>query len=379
MRLEGIKKILQVQQEHNYEACVELARSMFQDIFYNQIAQLLHSFPLDHKTENGKLFWSGLKRAPEPIAFNSSDPLHIEFIQATANIFAHIFNLKPETNLALIAKIADNVKVPEFQPRKVAIKTEEGGQAAPEPVKEEEDEEAVERLEKELRTLQLNRSGKWNLIEFEKDDPTNYHIEQVGSVSNLRARNYKIEEVDNFKVKLIAGKIIPAIATTTAMVVGAVGIEITKKILKHKNELFKNSFMNLALPLWVFSDPLPPIENEDKAYDEILLGPVKAIPPKFTIWDKIEVKGPLTIKEFRNFFETTYGVTLSMISVGQVCIYNKYSAESVKRDPMNILQAYETVSGKIHPKHKKYMQIEANGEIIEGGIDAVMPTVKYQI
>ena len=201
----------------------------------------------------------------------------------------------------------------------------------------------------------------------------------MASVSNLRARNYKIEEIDNFRVKLIAGKIIPAIATTTAMVVGAVGIEITKKILKLKNELFKNSFMNLALPLWVFSDPLPPIENEDKAYDEILLGPVKAIPPKFTIWDKIEVKGPLTIKEFRAFFESTYGVTLSMISVGQVCIYNKYSAESVKRDVMNILHAYETVSGKVHPKHKKYMQIEVNGEIIEGGIDAVMPTVKYQI
>lgn len=46
----------------------------------------------------------------------------------------------------------------------------------------------------------------------------------MGGVSNLRARNYKIDEVDNFKVKLIAGKIIPAIATTTAMVVGAVGI-----------------------------------------------------------------------------------------------------------------------------------------------------------
>ena len=126
-------------------------------------------------------------------------------------------------------------------------------------------------------------------------------------------------------MKLIAGKIIPAIATTTAMVVGAVGMEITKKILKHKNELFKNSFMNLALPLWVFSDPLPPIENEDKAYDEILLGPVKAIPPKFTIWDKINVKGPLTLGEFKKHFEVTYQVTLSMISVGQVCIYNKYS------------------------------------------------------
>lgn len=70
------------------------------------------------------------------------------------------------------------------------------------------------------------------VVQFEKDDPTNWHIEFMSGVSNLRARNYKIEEVDNFKVKLIAGKIIPAIATTTALVVGAVGIEIIKYFLK---------------------------------------------------------------------------------------------------------------------------------------------------
>ena len=55
---------------------------------------------------------------------------------------------------------------------------------------------------------------------FEKDDPTNWHIDFVAAVANLRARNYKITEVPAFKVKLIAGKIIPALATTTAMIVG---------------------------------------------------------------------------------------------------------------------------------------------------------------
>lgn len=86
----------------------------------------------------------------------------------------------------------------------------------------------------------------------------------MGGVSNLRARNYKIEEVDNFKVKLIAGKIIPAIATTTAMVVGAVGMEIIKFLLNKPASVYKNVTINLALPLWVFNDPLEPIVNTDK-------------------------------------------------------------------------------------------------------------------
>ncbi len=67
-----------------------------------------------------------------------------------------------------------------------------------------------------------------NPNEFEKDDPTNWHIEFLSALSNLRARNYKINEVPNFNVKIIAGKIIPALATATAMVVGATGIEIIK-------------------------------------------------------------------------------------------------------------------------------------------------------
>ena len=62
--------------------------------------------------------------------------------------------------------------------------------------------------------------------------------------------------MDNFKVKLIAGKIIPAIATTTAMVVGAVGIEIIKYLLGKKTGAYKNLTCNLALPLWVFNDPI---------------------------------------------------------------------------------------------------------------------------
>lgn len=69
----------------------------------------------------------------------------------------------------------------------------------------------------------------------------------------------------------------------------------------------------------------------------------------------------MTLAAFKEFFEKEYKVSISMVSIGQTCVFNKYSPDSVKRLPMNIVDIYQTLSGKQYPKYKRYMQIEVNG------------------
>ena len=113
----------------------------------------------------------------------------------------------------------------------------------------------------------------------------------MNATANLRATNYQIPNCDKHKTKMIAGKIagkiIPAIATTTAMITGAVSAEIFKFVQGYTElESVKNGFINLALPLFLFSEPTEVGKIKSKDYDPISMCAVKSIPEAYTIFDK---------------------------------------------------------------------------------------------
>lgn len=95
----------------------------------------------------------------------------------------------------MIKSLAKAVEPEKFQPKKVKIEVDEKdkGKKAEAPVEVTEEEDALlKKIYDELLGIVVDETHAPNPVEFEKDDPTNWHIEFMSGVSNLRARNYKI-------------------------------------------------------------------------------------------------------------------------------------------------------------------------------------------
>jgi len=146
------------------------------------------------------------------------------------------------------------IEVPDFEPKSgVKIQVQENETIAPQAA----DEKELQDIINELPAPSSLAGFRLNAVEFEKDDDTNFHIDFIAAASNLRAMNYAITPADRHKTKFIAGKIIPAIATTTSLVTGLVCLELYKIIDgKQKLEDYRNGFINLALPFFGFSEPI---------------------------------------------------------------------------------------------------------------------------
>lgn len=164
-----------------------------------------------------------------------------------------------------VAAICKTIQVPAFKPKQgVKIHTNDS-EAQNANSSGSYEREQLDALLARLHALTNLSKMTVKPIDFEKDDDSNLHMDFIVACSNLRAENYDITPADRHKSKLIAGRIIPAIATTTALIVGLDCIELYKIVQGHKKlELYKSSFVNLALPFFGLSEPMPPKKSKVK-------------------------------------------------------------------------------------------------------------------
>ncbi|KAL1863505.1 E1 ubiquitin-activating protein [Paecilomyces lecythidis] len=373
--LEHLNSFLVTDKPLSFDDCIVWARQQFEAQYNNAIQQLLYNFPKDSKTSTGQPFWSGPKRAPTPLKFDPTNPTHMGFIIAAANLHAFNYGIKsPPVDKEHYRKVIENMIIPEFTPSSsVKIQANEND---PDPNAQPsgssfDDNAEIQRLVESLPSPKSLAGFRLQPVEFEKDDDTNYHIDFITAASNLRAENYDIPQADRHKTKFIAGKIIPAIATTTALVTGLVVLELYKMIDGKKDiEKYKNGFVNLALPFFGFSEPIASPKGKYLGKNgEVTID---------KLWDRFEVDD-IPLQDFLNHFENL-GLEISMVSSGVSLLYASFYGGSKVKDrlPMPMSKLLEHISKKPIPDHQKNVIFEVTAED-QTGEDVEIPYVMVKL
>lgn len=328
--LETLRDFLVIEKPLTFDDCIIWARQQFEKSYNQQIQQLLYNFPKDSTTGSGQQFWSGPKRAPDALKFDPSNPTHFTFVEAAAILHAFNYGINPKgVTKEHYVEVLNDMIVPDWKPDpsvKIQANDSDPDPNSQQPAQS--DDDVLQTLISSLPSPKSLAGFKLEPVEFEKDDDTNHHIDFITAASNLRAENYKIEQADRHKTKFIAGKIIPAIATTTALVTGLVNLELYK-ILDGKTDIeqYKNGFVNLALPFFGFSEPIASPKGEYVGHNEEKVQIDK-------LWDRFEVED-ITLKEFIEWFEKK-GLNVQMVSSGVSLLYASFYPPAKLKDRMGL-------------------------------------------
>ena len=412
-RLELIKKHINFVMNKKLEEMVEYAMHNYIYSFDYNIRSLLISFPENYKQKHdGKNLWGCSKIRPHEIPFDINNNLCILYIQKFILILSHALGIKfskEELSEENIKSICSKIKLPEFIPQIIKFENDgnlEGNEEQnnyddnenenenenemdnQNDINEEQDNENKIKVKNILKDLiSINEKefdeSKINPEIFEKDHDENGHIDFVHASAILRAKNYNIDECDRNKTKIISGKIIPTILTSTAAIAGIASLQIYTLLQTHEPDFLRNCFFDLGLNNYLFTIPSEPNYMEDQLKSETVGRPVKVIPKGRTVWDKIQIKGSKTCRELIEFLKKEYNIDIDMLVSGEVILINTMFESSKKKMDLKLEDIYnEKAKFKLE---KNYMIINIVADMADVEIEGTkveaasvdMPVIKY--
>lgn len=384
--LKTIQRLLKEERPTTFEDCVTWARLTFEKLFHNQIRQLLYNFPEDQVTSASTKFWSGSKRCPKALIFDVDDKdedagmrNHLDFVVAAANLRAEMFGIQGRTDEDYIRTLLTDVIVPDFYPSdgvKIAANEEEAKQENNNDNGDMMDtgDVEVDEIWNSLPKPESLAGFRLKPIEFDKD--IDEHMLFVTACSNLRALNYSIPTEDTHRSRAIAGRIIPAIATTTALVAGLICLELYKIVGTARKPLnidaYKNGFINLAIPFMTLSEPTPPAKTNAM---------LKGKEWEWTPWDSLDMNlGDITLGDFMEHFEKEYNLEISMLSHGVSILYsffaNKKKVE--ERKLMKMTEVITSITKKEFPPNQLFIILEVIANDKDTDEEVELPYIKFR-
>jgi ubiquitin-activating enzyme E1 len=266
------------------------------------VMDLTDKFPADSKDAKGEPFWSGHKRFPAAATYDPNNPSHTGFMIAASNLFAAMLRVHPpkppserndptnrwQAKYRTAAWIASEVaKLGGAPERSAGAVDMEGDDSAKDSGGDESAGAAEKELEELLARVEQIGAKAGDAVkgfepgDFEKDDDDNFHIDFITACSNLRAANYHIPPATRHKCKMIAGRIIPAIATTTASVTGLVMLEMFKVLQSKPVDVLRNGNYDLGSNQYMLFEADAPKVGAP-------------LPHVCTAWQQPEQRSPIT-------------------------------------------------------------------------------------
>lgn len=255
--------------------CIQFAYKLWHEHFRDQIYYLIQKYPINSVTSDNLPFWTGTKKFPTIGNLTGTD-VEMSFLESVTNLWANVCGIKQKITQKQLQQFLKKAQPPKIdKPVHIIVENENKDKDITSSKDQVSTGKSISDLVESLPEIKEINDINVYPLEFEKDDDTNFHIDFVTSASNSRAINYNIPIADKFKTKCIAGKIIPAIITTTSLVSGLAMVEFIKVLQRFdKVEQYSNVFVNLSLPVFAFSDP-------------IKISKIKAGNFEYSIWDRI--------------------------------------------------------------------------------------------
>jgi len=389
--LETVKKWIDLAKAPTFETCLKLAIDQFTKHYRDMIQDLITNFPEDARVIDQATgadlgpFWHGHKRFPRVANFNPNDELHLDYVYAAANIFANVFNIPEVKDREEVRRRAAAIPIPAyvFKGTKIKLddeKKEESKEEAPADVSDE-DRKVIDEIRKYIDSLDLSKFKKLNAAEFEKDNDENHHIDWITAATNLRCYNYHIKQTTRANCRLVAGRIIPAIATTTAMITGFVGLEVFKYIKGVDLSAYRGATVNLGTNVFCV-EQLPDPRRKKTGFDPETYMQCTAIPEGFTVWDKVEIRKPgLTLGQFIEEFKAVHhgAIITNLVTLNGKILYNDIgdAKEIAAAKVTPLIDLYTKQEGPVFPANRRYIQLVAAGLEDTEGNTAVCPIIVY--
>ena len=341
----------------DFAGCIAWARAYF-DERNNAIRSLINSFPENATTKEGNLFWMPPKRFPSAFAFDPKDALHQSFVTSAAVLkaccpsFQH-FICSLMVNPFIFQAVSCGIAIPGGINDFAAVAAQAA--AAPSVMFVPSDQPQLDAkgkpIEKELsgsdsaevdqilsrlmaQRAHIVQSMRFEPVSFEKDDDTNFHMEFISSLANLRARSYQIDEVDKFKAKITAGNIIPAIATSTAIAAGLVCLEFYKLLQEKKGEDFRNSNFNIGASFYQMFEPE-------------FVKPLQHGALKWTQWDRWVIEdSEITLGGVFDFLKAR-GLNVNMVSIGSALVYASWNASHASKLKLRVADIAKPIANAL--------------------------------